>query len=359
MKKLSLILLSLGISFQAFAGFVEGEQAFNEQRYSQAFSEFLPLANDGDFRSQYYVAYLYINGYGVSQNTKEGLKFLQEAVNQNYDMAQALMAYLYSEGKVVSQNKEKAMTLYQQAAMQNNISANLNLGVMYYKGDGVSRNYQKALEYFQKVPLDQNPVVSRYLGDIYLNNASLRDYAKALQYYELSAKQKDLSAYFSLGEMYRKGLGVEQDMTQAITYYKYAASQNYGPAQYMLGIIYANGEGISKDIYKAYAWFHLASEQNLTSAADAQQRLIKNMSLSDVDMARRQVVLIQQNEMGKIDPPLQPDPVSPQVADPTVVNLSNGDTASVASDGSSSAVQNVVLPTNKANQRRGLRRRRR
>ena len=116
--------------------------------------------------------------------------------------------------------------------------------------------------------------------------------------------------------MYRKGLGVDQDMSQALTYYKYAASQNYSSAQYMLGIIYANGEGVSKDVYKAYAWFHLAAEQNLTSAADAQQRLIKNMSLSDLDMARRQVVLIQQNEMGKIEAPLKPDPV-PQVVEAT------------------------------------------
>ena len=309
MKKISLLLLALTVSLPAFAGFVEGEQAFNEQRYSQALNEFLPLANEGDFRSQYYVAYLYINGYGVTQNAKEGLKYLQQAVDQNYDMAQALMAYLYAEGKIVPEDKEKAIELYQLAADQNNISANLNLGVMYYKGDSVPRNYQTALEYFQKVPLDQNPVVSRYLGDIYLNNASLRDYDKALKYYELSAKQKDLSAYFSLGEMYRKGLGVDQDMAQAITYYKYAASQNYSSAQYMLGIIYANGEGVSKDVYKAYAWFHLAAEQNLTSAADAQQRLIKNMSLSDLDMARRQVVLIQQNEMGKVEAPLQPDPV--------------------------------------------------
>lgn len=351
MKKISLFLAALTVSFPAFAGFVEGEQAFNEQRYSQAFNEFLPLANEGDFRSQYYVAYLYINGYGVAQSPKEGLKYLQQAVDQNYDMAQALMAYLYDEGKIVPEDKKKAVELYQQAALQNNISANLNLGVMYYKGESVPRNYQTALEYFQKVPLDQNPVVSRYLGDIYLNNASLRDYSKALKYYEISARQKDLNAYFNLGEIYRKGLGVDKDMSRAITYYKYAASQNYSSAQYMLGIIYANGEGITKDIYKAYAWFHLASEQNLASAADAQQRLIKNMSLSDLDMARRQVVLIQQNEMGKIEPPLLPE-VKTAVPDSTAP--SSGVFA-----GSQSIGGNNATSAGGSSKRRLLRRRRR
>lgn len=352
MKKFGLLLLALGVSLPAFAGFIEGEQAFKEQRYSQAFNEFLPLANEGDFRSQYYVAYLYINGYGVPQNAKEGLKHLQMAVDQNYDMAQALMAYLYADGKVLPEDKEKAIALYQQAAAQNNVSANLNLGVMYYKGDSVPRDYQIALKYFQKVPLEQNPVVSRYLGDIYLNNASLRDYAKAQRYYELAARQKDLSAYYSLGEMYRKGTGVSKDMAQAMTYYKYAASQNYSPAQYILGIIYANGEGVSKDIYKAYAWFHLAAEQNLTSAGDARYTLSKNMSLSDLDMARRQVVLIQQNEMGKIDAPFpENEPVSATFE-------GENDSKGVSFNGGSSNVSSGASSGN-GGKRRTLRRRRR
>ena len=305
MKKLCLLLLTTAFSIPSFAGFVEGEQAFKEQHYSQAFSEFLPLANAGDFRSQYYVGYLYVNGYGVTQNKKEGLRYLQMSIDQNYDMAQALMAYLYSEGQLVPKDKKKAIELYQQAARQNNISANLNLGVMYYMGDSVERDYKTALDYFQKVPLDQQPIVSRYLGDIYLNNATLRDYNKALLYYEVSARQNDLSSYYNLGEMYKKGLGVGQDMNKAINYYKYAATQNYGPAQYMLGVIHANGEGVSRDIYKAFAWFQLAEEQGLTIAEEAKEKLEKNMSLSDLDMARRQVVLIQQNEMGKVEPPFQ------------------------------------------------------
>ncbi len=306
MNKLCLFLLSIGISLPAFCGFVEGEDAFNQQHYSQAFSEFLPLADEGDFRSQYYVGYLYVNGYGVNQNTKEGLRYLQNAVDQNYDMAQAMLGYLYSEGIAVQKDKKKALQLYQMAASQNNISANLNLGLMYYTGDGVTRDFKTALNYFQKVPVNQKPIVARYLGSIYLNNASFRDYTKAFYYYDLSARYGDLSAYFALGEMYRKGLGVPKDTTVAINFYKYAATENYAPAQYMLGLIFANGEGVTKDIYKAYAWLKIAADQNFSVADDALQKLIKNMSLTDLEQARKQVVLVQQNEMGKMDAPLKP-----------------------------------------------------
>ena len=344
MRRLGLFLLTIGISLPALCGFVEGEQAFNQQHYSQAFSEFLPLANEGDFRSQYYVGYLYTYGYGVNQDTKEGLRYLQEAVDQNYDMAQAMMAYLYSEGQVVSKNKKKALELYKRASEQNNISANLNLGIMYYTGDGVTRDYKTALDYFKKVPVNEKPIVSRYLGSIYLNNASFRDYTQALYYYELSARQNDLSSYFNLGEIYRKGLGVSRDMTTAVNYYKYAATENYAPAQYMLGIVYANGDGVTRDIYKAYAWFKIASDQNFTNATEALEKLAKNMSLTDLEKARHQVVLVQQNEMGKMDAPLKP------IEQPVAAAKNS----STSVQGSSSGVSSGGRTT-----RRTLRRRRR
>ncbi len=348
MKKIYTFFVASAISLPAFCGFVEGEKAFNQQHYSEAFSEFLPLANDGDFRSQYYVGYLYINGYGVTQDSKKGIEYLEMALDQNYDMAQALMGYLYSDGHVLPKDKKKALELYQKAAAQNNISANLNLGLMYYTGDGVPKNYKTALDYFQKVPVDQKPVVSRYLGSIYLNNASFRDYGKALYYYTLSAQQNDLSAYFSLGEIYRKGLGVSSNMSQAIEYYKYAASQNYPPAQYMLGIIYANGEDVRKDIYSAYAWLRIAADQNFALAQEALNKLTENMSINDIEKARKQVVAIQQGEMGKIPQPLKAEEVQS--------GIGGAETAGAAV---AAATAKQSTSSSQRSSRRGVRRRRR
>ncbi len=307
MKKFLSVIALLAFSTPAVSGFVEGEAAFNQQHYSQAFSEFLPIANAGDFRSQYYIGYLYLNGYGVAQDSQEAIRYLKKSADQNYDMAQSLLAFLYNEGQVMPKDKKLALNLYKKAAAQNNISANLNLGVMYYTGDGVTRDYAKAIEYFKKVPIESQPIVSRYLGDIYLNNSELRDYKQAIKYYTISATNNDLNSFFALGRIYHQGLGTPQDMTQAIKYYKYAASQNDAASQYMLGIIYANGEGVTKDNYKAYAWLSLAVEQKQANAEIALNQLTDKMSLSDLEQARRQVLLIQQNEMGKIESPIKPE----------------------------------------------------
>ncbi|MDR2902170.1 MAG: sel1 repeat family protein [Lactobacillales bacterium] len=304
MKKLYAALGTLFISTSVFAGFAEGEKAFNSQQYSQAFSEFMPLADRGDFRAQYYIGYLYLNGYGITQNNEKALEYLNKSLKSNYDLPQALMGYLYSEGTIVPKDKKLSMELYQKAADQGNISALLNLGVSYYTGDGVTRNVSKAIEYFNKIPIPEKPVVGRYLGDIYSTETNLVNYAKAFSYYFQSAKENDLSAYHALGKMYQNGLGIDKNMIEAIKYYTYAASQNYAPSQYILGIIYANGDGIPQDKYLGYAWLYLAADKKVKGAEKARNTLMESMSLSDIEKARRKLIEIQQLVIGKTTPPL-------------------------------------------------------
>lgn len=309
MKKIVLFLsLLLGVS-PAVAGFTEGEEYLNNQRYAQAFAEFKPLADTGDFRSQYYVGYLYLNGYGVEQDNQKALSYLQQSVAQNYDLAEALMGFLYAEGKVIPQDKKKALELYNKAAERGNISAFLNLGVAYYTGDGVDKDIKKAISYFERIPLKEKPVVGRYLGDIFQYDSGVQDFNKAREYYMEAARGGDLGAYHALGYMNQKGLGGIENMDEAIKFYQYAASQNYAPSQYVLGTIYANGDGVTRNPIKAYAWLSLAVNQKLGVAEEAQKKISENMTLTDLDNARRESIDIQKTIIGKIESPIKQEEV--------------------------------------------------
>ena len=123
MKKLGIILATLLFVLPLKADFLEGEPAFNNKRYSEAIQHFRPLADTGDFRSQYYMAYMYLNGYGVTKNDELGLEYLQKSLDQNYHLAQSLMGFLYSQGLVVPLDHKKAVSLYQKAADQGNTAA--------------------------------------------------------------------------------------------------------------------------------------------------------------------------------------------------------------------------------------------
>lgn len=295
-SKIALI-VSLMCATSVFAGYTEGEQAMNAKQYAQAFAEFKPLA-PSDFRAQYYLGFLYLNGYGAPKDLKTAFTYIKKSSDSGFDMAQSLLGYMYSEGLGTAKNKAKAIELYEKAAEQGNISANLNLGVAYYTGDGVTKDIKRAIAYFEKVPATDKPVVGRYLGTIYLYEPDFIDYDKAYQNFMAAARGDDLDSYYTLGYMLQKGFGVNLDMTKAIQYYKYAAAKNHAPAQYALGMIYANGDGVIANKADAYAWLSMAAAQSYPAAKNALAKLEDTMSLSDVDRGRRQISNFQQTVLG-------------------------------------------------------------
>lgn len=298
MKKIVFLLFLLLFCRPVFADFTDGEAAFASKRYSEAMMQFRPLADEGDFRAQYYVAYMYLNGYGVTKNTALGVEYLKKSLDQNYHMAQALMGFLYAQGEAVPLDHNKAISLYQKAADQGNTSAMLNLAVAYYLGNGVPRNLTRAIELLEKIPIDEQPSAGRYLGDIYLMRDSSKTEAAVRAYYG-AAKAGDLAAYAALAKIYLEGIGVDQDEERALNYYRYAAEQGYAPAQYVIGVMYVNGRGVEANNALGHAWLSCAANQNYEPALTALGQLKSEMSLSDLDRARQEFINIQNNVLGK------------------------------------------------------------
>ena len=80
---------------------------------------------------------------------------------------------------------------------------------------------------------------------------TVQDYKAAREYYEKAGENR--FAYFSLGNMYKFGSGVEVDMTMAVSYYeKSLACKGDMPfASYALGQAYELGQGVKADEQKA------------------------------------------------------------------------------------------------------------
>ena len=127
------------------------------------------------------------------------------------------------------------------------------------------------------------------------------DYAKAVAQWQKDAARGDADAQYNLGQAYRLGRGVPQDMKKAEELYAKAAAaghplaaDNYGlllfqqgrraeampylrdavnrgdpRAQYLMGIAHVNGDLVEKDWVRAYALLTLANAQNLPQSAQA------------------------------------------------------------------------------------------
>ena len=306
-------LILLGTPAMA-ANLTAGLGYFDNQQYTQAFAEFKPLADQGDEVAQYYLSYLYLKGYGLPVNEKTGMDYLQKSVDQGFEKAQSLMAYFLSEGQHVKQDKEAAIKLYSEAAEKRDADALLNLGIIYMLGDTVDRDLEKALSYLNQININDKPVAGRYIGDIYQYSDDSIEREKSKRYYEAAAGKGDLVSYNTLARLAQAGKDGEKNIEQAISYYKYAASQGHTPSQYALGTLYANGgEGVQRNILTAYAWLSLAATEGLPVAIQAQRQLEESMTLSELDKARREIIEIQRNVMGKLEPPIKSIDIDPTI----------------------------------------------
>lgn len=127
------------------------------------------------------------------------------------------------------------------------------------------------------------------------------DFATAVKAWQIEAAKGDGDAIFNLGQAYRLGKGVPQDLAKAESLFGQAAAMghlqaadNYGlllfqrgekakalpylraaadrgdpRAEYLLGIAHFNGDMVPKDWVRAYALVTLAQQQGLPQAASA------------------------------------------------------------------------------------------
>jgi hypothetical protein len=87
--------------------------------------------------------------------------------------------------------------------------------------------------------------------------------------------------YFLLGaDAFRK-----RDYAFAVQMYQVSASWAYKPAEYNLGVMYARGQGVAVDLSRALAWMALASEREEKHYVDAREAIYAEMSKEQFEQA--------------------------------------------------------------------------
>ncbi len=189
-------------------------------------------------------------------------------------LAQFYIALMYDNGPGVSQDYSEAVRWYRKSAEQGNADAQLELGVKYEYGPGVSQDYSEAVRWTRKSAEQGHALAQFNLGYMYENgNGVSQDYSEALRWYRKSAEQGQAQAQNNLGYMYQKGRGVSQEYSEAVHWYRKSAEQGYARAQFYLGCMYEKGRGVSKDYSEAVRWYRRSAQQGDESARVALKRL--------------------------------------------------------------------------------------
>ena len=93
---------------------------------------------------------MYANGWGVTQDVDEAVKWFRKSAEQGNLTAQLSLANMYIEGRGVTKDDYEAVRWIRKAAEQGDASAQNCLGLMYQNGRGVTKDDDEAVKWFRK-----------------------------------------------------------------------------------------------------------------------------------------------------------------------------------------------------------------
>lgn len=166
---------------------------FNAKNYLAAYEIYQKMRDkDFDNHAKLNLGSMFAYGLGTRKNTKKAKKYLEEAANSGYSPAMVSLGIAYSNGNAFPIKSSQAIYWYQRAIDAGDANAANNLGVLYLDGrSDLAPNYTMA-KYFLEESIKKNSANS--------------------------------GGMFRLGDIYKLGLGVLQDINQAKYWYQKACN---------------------------------------------------------------------------------------------------------------------------------------
>jgi uncharacterized protein len=127
------------------------------------------------------------------------------------------------------------------------------------------------------------------LGQAYrLGRGVSQDVAKSVGFYEQAAKNGHVAAQGNLGTLLYFSAAPVQNRKKAVEWWHTAAQNGDNRAQYMLGVLYFNGDDVEKDWSKAYAYTSMAKDTGLKEAEASFTEMTRHMPEADVQKGMTQ-----------------------------------------------------------------------
>ncbi|KAL1302810.1 hypothetical protein AAFC00_003148 [Neodothiora populina] len=234
----------------------------------------------GDHRATFNLARLYYEGSrGLKRDlpaakehfmkvarlywTKDGriMKDVPQVVEKLAPKAAGYVGRMFLRGEGMEQSYSKAKIWFQRGiASSGEPLCQYSMGLMYLYGLGVPKDVTKAAEYFAPAADSHLAVAQTELGILFMDQGDL---ATAKNYFELSARNSHIEAFYYLAEISNQGLLKERSCGVAAVYYKIAAEKAeiiHSP------FVEANDAYDDGDLETALVAYMMAAEQGYENA---------------------------------------------------------------------------------------------
>ncbi len=201
-------LLSMG-QRAVFAGhaLIQGVKAFKNKDFYRAQRIWLPLAQDGDSKAQFFLGMLYES---ASNDRYKALYWYRRAAERGDREAEYNLGLAYARGLGVKRNIPEAVKWWQAASMKGNSDSQYNLGIIYATGaDGVSRNFKEAKRWWLLAAANGDALAQYNLGTMYANGvAGKQSYCEAARWWSRSQSNGFRQADIALQNLDRQHLDI-------------------------------------------------------------------------------------------------------------------------------------------------------
>jgi hypothetical protein len=135
----------------------------------------LILAEEGELKAQLDVAYWYLQGQGVVQNSKRAAYWYQKAAEAGSSHAQFMLAMRYKIGDGVEQDYTQAFYWFEKAAKEDLSYSLCEVGIAYFEGHGVKQDNVKAVQCFKTAYDAGNVLAAYYYGRCLLSGLGVKE----------------------------------------------------------------------------------------------------------------------------------------------------------------------------------------
>ncbi|RUR07952.1 SEL1-like repeat protein [Legionella sp. km772] len=222
----------------------------HDKNPEQAVKWYKQAASEGDINAQLFLAAAYLYGLGVKKNTDVASHYYIDAAKSGNPLAQFALAENFIDSRH-SGNTKLGLIWLNKAAANGNPKALTKLAGLYLAGKLVTKDVNKATELLTKA-VEQNYTPAMVeLGNLALTQGNSN---KALDWFNMAAKQKDPEAYLELAHAYLQEKSPIYDPNSGFLWTLKAAQEGFVPAQKELSALYQKGLGVAANQELASEW---------------------------------------------------------------------------------------------------------
>lgn len=152
------------------------------------------------------------------------------------------------------------------------------------------QNWRTAYQEFQSSAVNGNANAEVNLGNLYMRGLGVdQSYEQARHWYEKAALQGNPIGEAKLGLLYYYGLGVEENRRLAAEWFQKAADQGDAHSAMVLGEMYSAGDGVEASRSEAYLWYSISQELGNSEADSPRNKLASELSSLEIHNALERV----------------------------------------------------------------------